>query len=192
MEPYTMFAAVFTGVVLLGGIIMYNVLVMKRHTVAFCRSCIDVQLRKRWDLVPQLVEVVKGYAAHEKSLLERVIELRHTAMAGRDVGQRQAAENALGGETPRLMALAEDYPELKADEQFRWLQRNLTEVESQIAAARRAYNAAVEDHNNSIHMFPSSIAAAIFGFKREDFYSTDVGSRVVPEVGAIMQPEAGK
>jgi len=141
--------------------IMYNTLINRRNQVRYAFSCVDVQLKKRYDLVPNLVETVKGYATHERDLLTAVTQAREAA--GRP-GASWTQEELLHQQVQLLIARAEAYPELRANEQFLMLQRQLTECEEQIAAARRAYNASVMDYQNSIGMFPSSIIASIFRF----------------------------
>ncbi len=165
-------------VVLIYYMAVYNGLISKRNSARRAFSGIDVQLKKRWDLIPRLVEVVKGYAAHEKKVFTRVIEARKVAMEARDDGHlRMGSEKVIAMETPKIMALAENYPELKADKQFLWLQRNLTEIESQISASRRAYNASVLKFNNGIETFPSSIIASKHGFTTMDFFDIDLTER---------------
>lgn len=154
--------------------VVYNGLVSKRNSAKRTFSGIDVQLKRRWDLIPQLVEVVKGYAAHEQEVFTKVIEARKRAMESYDGSlsrTRMGSEQVIARETPRIMALAESYPDIKADEQFLWLQRNLTEVESQISASRRAYNASVLKYNNGIEMFPSSMIANKHGFMAMEFFT---------------------
>jgi LemA protein len=141
--------------------IMYNTLINRRNQVRYAFSCIDVQLKKRFDLVPNLVETVKGFAAHEREILTAVTQAREAA--GRP-GASWTQEEMLQQQVQLLIARAEAYPELRANEQFLLLQRQLTECEEQIAAARRAYNASVMDYQNSIGMFPSSLIASIFRF----------------------------
>jgi LemA protein len=153
--------------------VMYNGFISRRNAVRNAFAGIDVQLKKRWDLVPPLVETVKGYARHERELFERVVEARKRAQGlGSGSAQRFAEEDVLGAGVGRLIALAEDYPELKASGQFFNLQRNLTEIESQLAAARRAYNAAVTEWNESVEMFPGSVFASVFNFRREEWFET--------------------
>lgn len=158
--------------------LLYNGHVSRRNAVEYAFSCIDVQLKKRWDLIPQLVEMVKGYATHEKETLMRVMEARRLASA--HIGERGKQfqyEEQIQRELPAIMAVAESYPELKADEQFLWLQRNLTEVESQISAARRAYNAAVTSYNNGVEMFPQSVVAMMFRFRKCEWFSINEEER---------------
>jgi len=169
------------GVVL---VIIYNGHVSRRNAVDYAFGSIDVQLKRRWDLVPQLVETVKGYAAHETELFERVVEVRSMAKQREGtMGERLLYEAELGREIPAVFAVAEAYPELKASKHFMNLQRNLTEIESQVAASRRAYNAAVTEYNDGVEMFPMSVVAGIFGFKRRDWFDMDAKEREVRRVG---------
>lgn len=157
----------------------FNGLVNARNQVRLAFSTIDVQLKKRHDLIPNLVETVKGYAAHESGVLEQVTLAR--AQAAEPGAGWQAQENlqhALG----TLIARAEAYPDLKASGHFLMLQRQLAECEAQIAAARRSYNASVMDFNNSVEMFPSSLVAGIFGFKRQPEFEIAIAERQSPHV----------
>ncbi len=154
--------------------IMYNTLINRRNQVRYAFSCIDVQLKKRYDLVPNLVETVKGYAAHEREILTAVTQAREAA--GRP-GASWTQEEMLQQQVQLLIARAEAYPELRANEQFLLLQRQLTECEEQIAAARRAYNASVMDYQNSIGMFPSSLIASIFRFNPMPSFEAAVAER---------------
>ena len=155
----------------------YNGLVNLRNQVALAFATIDVQLKKRFDLVPNLVETVKGYAAHESEVLEAVTAARTLAAGG-----GWHAEEQLGHEVGRLMATAEAYPDLKASSHFLMLQRQLSECEAQIAAARRTYNASVMDYNNSVQMFPSSLVAGMFGFSRKPEFEIAIAEREAPDV----------
>ena len=166
------------GLALLILVFMYNGHVNRRNAVDYAYASIDVQLKKRWDLVPNLVNTVKGYAKHERELFENIITARNQAQNVHDASaQRFDSERNLDSHLPRLLAVAEDYPEIKADKQFLNLQRNLTEIEAQIAAARRAYNASVMNYNNGVDMFPSSIIAAMFGFSRRQHFETGARER---------------
>lgn len=152
-------------------IAVYNGLVGKRNQVRNAFSTIDVMLKKRHDLIPNLVESVKGFAAHEKETFERVIALRNQARTPElSDADRFSTEDKLGAGVGRLLAIGEDYPDLKSSDHFLNLQRNLTEIEEQISAARRSYNAAVMGINNSVESFPSNLIASKFGFKRHDFF----------------------
>ena len=170
-------ALIVLGVVALVAIlvvaIVYNGFIARRNAVRNAFASIDVQLKKRWDLVPQLVETVKAYARHERELFEDVTEARQRAeRAGSYSPQRFLHEQNLGAGVARLIALVEDYPDLKSSAQFLHLQRNLTEIESQVAASRRAYNAAVTDWNEAVEMFPGSLFARVFNFRRADWFET--------------------
>ena len=178
MEEIIVFIA---AIVCLGAIILvfiYNGHVNRRNAVDYSYASIDVQLKKRWDLVPNLVNTVKAYAKHESSLFENITTARSQAERAHDASsQRFDNERILDSSLPRLIAIAEDYPEMKSDKQFLNLQRNLTEIEAQIAAARRAFNASVMNYNNGVDMFPSSIVAAMCGFKRRQHFETGTDER---------------
>ena len=151
--------------------VMYNMLVYRRNAADNVFSTIDVMLKRRYDLIPNLVETVKGYAKHEKETFEKVAEIRTKAIAeGASDNDKIALDGLMKTALGRLFAVAESYPELKANEQFLNLQKNLTETEEQIAAARRAYNAAVTDFNNSCEMFPTNIFASMFGFQKKSWF----------------------
>ena len=160
-------------------IVIYNRLVALKQTRNNAFSDIDVQLRLRYDLVPNLVETVKGYAAHESELFQKVTEARASAMnaAGKGMGERSAAESAFGGALMNLMAVAENYPELKANEYFMGLQRELSNIENKIAAARRFFNNATNEYNTSVQQFPANLIAGRFGFTEEDFFEISEAER---------------
>jgi LemA protein len=164
------------GIIVL--IAIYNGLVYKRNRVRNAYSSIDVNLRKRFDLIPSLVETVKGFAKHEEETFTRLIEARQRIDHG-DLSQseRFRLEGQIGPGMQRLMAVAEDYPELRSSTHFLNLQRNLTEIEEQISAARRAYNAAVFEINNAVESFPSNLVAGAFGFQLHDFFEAADGVR---------------
>lgn len=157
------------GVILM---IIYNGHVNRRNAVDYAFASIDVQLKRRWDLIPNLVNTVKEYSRHESELFQQITTARQQARKSQNTGShRFNCESQLSHQLPQLIAISENYPELKADKQFLLLQRNLTETESQISAARRAFNAAVMNYNNGIEMFPSSIIAQLFGFRRRDHFA---------------------
>lgn len=164
-------------------IAIYNGLVYKRNRVRNAYSSIDVNLRKRFDLIPALVETVRGFAKHEEETFTRLIEARQRIDRG-DLSQseRFRVESQIGPGLQRLMAVAEDYPELNSSSHFLNLQRNLTEIEEQISAARRAYNAAVFEINNAVESFPSNLVAGAFGFQLHDFFEAADGVRDSVEV----------
>jgi len=155
------------------GVVIYNKLIRLRNTVKSSWSDIDVQLKKRYDLVPNLVETVKGYASHEKSVFENVTKARSLAMQASTPADKAQAENFLRDTLKSLFALAEAYPDLKANANFMQLQSQLKELEDNIEYARRYYNAVVRDFNILIESFPSNIIAGSFGFKQEEFFELE-------------------
>ena len=183
MEGLLIGLAVIAVLALVICAVIYNGFVSRRNSVRNAFASIDVQLKKRWDLVPNLVETVKAYASHEKEVFENVIKARQ-GVESSAVGtkERFEREQDLGAGMSRLMMLAEAYPELKAGEQFLNLQRNLTEIESQLAASRRAYNAAVTHWNEGVEMFPGSILAKVFGFETADWFETPSDQRKTQDV----------
>ena len=160
-------------VIVLWAITVYNGLVAMRQRVGQAFADIDVQLKQRHDLIPNLVETVKGYAAHERGTLEAVIQARNTAVAAQGPAQQAAAENMLSGALRQLFALSEAYPDLKANANFQQLQAELTDIENKLAAARRFFNNAVQEYNTGIQQFPAALFAGIFGFAPREFF--DVG-----------------
>jgi LemA protein len=160
-------------------LIVFNGLVNRRNQVRMAFSTIDVQLKQRFDLVPNLVETVKGYAAHERETLEAVTAARNLAV---QAGAGWAAQEHLQQAVGQLIARAEAYPDLKASGHFLMLQRQLSECEAQIAAARRSYTSSVMDFNNSVDMFPSSLVAALFGFARQPEFEIAVAEREATDV----------
>lgn len=161
---------VAAAVVVLWLIGSFNSLVRSRNRVKESWSDIDVQLKRRYDLIPNLVETVKGYAAHEKEVFERVIKARSAAMEAKTVAEHGEAENMLSGALKSLFALAEAYPTLRASENFSKLQDELTDTEDKIQAARRFYNSNVLVLNTKVEQFPTNIVASMFGFKKESFF----------------------
>lgn len=167
---------VIIGVVIAVMVMLYNRLVALRQTRLNAFSDIDVQLKQRFDLVPQLVEVVKGYAKHEQEVLQNVTNARARVQSTRGHGpaaDRQAAEGMLGRAMMNLFAVAENYPDLKANENFLHLQTELSDIENKIAAARRFFNNATSEYNISTEQFPSVLIANMFGFKKEAFFELD-------------------
>jgi len=164
----------------------YNRLVTLRQRVREAWSDIDVQLKRRYDLIPNLVETVKGYAAHEKTVFENVTQARANAVAAGATGtpeQRAAAENVLTGALRSVFAVAENYPQLQASQNFRELQASLSDTEDKIAFARRFYNGNVRDYNTALQTFPTSVLAGIFGFTAEQYFElADATEREVPKV----------
>lgn len=171
--------------IILYAIFVYNGLVRSRQMAEEAWSGIDVQLKRRADLIPNLIETVKGYAAHEKGTLEEVVALRNKAQAvpAGDVAARGQAEGLLGAAIGRVMALAEAYPDLKASQNFSELQHSLETLESEIQMARRYYNGAARDLNVKVESFPSNLAAGQFGFSKRDYFEiTNEADRAVPSV----------
>jgi LemA protein len=151
-------------------IMIYNGLVSMRQRVNQSFADIDVQLRQRHDLIPNLVETVKGYAAHERGTLEDVIKARNAAMTATTTADKAAAENMLSGALRQIFALSEAYPNLKANENFQQLQTELTDIENKIAASRRFFNNSVSEYNTGIQQFPAALLAGPFGFTPKEFF----------------------
>jgi LemA protein len=154
-------------------IMIYNQLVAMRQRVGQAFADVDVQLKQRHDLIPNLVETVKGYAAHERGTLEEVVKARNAAMTAQGPAQQAQAENQLSGALRQLFALSEAYPDLKANQNFQQLQSELSDIENKIAAARRFFNNAVQEYNTGIQQFPAALFAASLGFSQRTFF--DVG-----------------
>ena len=157
-------------VIVLWAITVYNSLVAMRQRVNQAFADVDVQLKQRHDLIPNLVETVKGYAAHERGTLEAVIQARNTAIAAPGLDQKVAAENMLSGALRQLFALSENYPNLKANANFQQLQSDLSDIENKLAAARRFFNSAVQEYNTGIQQFPAALFAASLGFQAHTFF----------------------
>ena len=158
------------AVIVVWAISIYNSLVAMRQRTNQAFADIDVQLKQRHDLVPNLVETVKGYATHERGTLEAVVQARNAAIAAPGVEQKVAAENVLTGALRQLFALSESYPDLKANANFQQLQRDLSDIENKLAAARRFFNNAVQEYNTGIQQFPASLFAGVFGFTQRTFF----------------------
>jgi LemA protein len=162
--------------------VLYNSLVKLRTQADAAWSDIDVQLKRRHDLVPNLVETVKGYAGHERGTLEAVIQARSRAMSAQGPAERAEAENMLTGALKSLFALSEAYPDLRAAESFGRLQSDLGSLEDAIQNARRYYNAVVRDYNTRVMQFPSNLVARGFGFAERTYFEMDPAERDVPRV----------
>lgn len=154
---------------------MYNSLVRLRNNRENAFADIDVQLKQRHDLIPQLVDTVKGYAAHEKETLDRVISARNGAMGARTIDEKIVAENQLSSALSGLKITLEAYPDLKANQNFLQLQEEISDVENKLSAVRRYFNSATKELNNAIQTFPSNIIAGMFGFKKEMMF--DLGEQ---------------
>jgi LemA protein len=166
----------------------YNRMVGKRQATENSWAQIEVALKRRHDLIPALVESVRGYAAHERTTFENVTEARSTAIATQGPASRAAAEAEVGRGTQRLLVVAEDYPELEASQNFSKLQDDLREAEDQIAITRRVYNDTVETYNTLIQVFPAVIVARMFGFGRREFFDAPAGAEIAPQVSLSPGP----
>jgi LemA protein len=165
------------GVAVVFAVIIYNRLVSLRQTWKNAFADIDVQLKQRHDLVPNLVETVKGYAAHESGVFQKVTEARAAAMRANTLPEKSAAEGALSGALVNLFAVAENYPQLKANENFRQLQDELSDLENKIAAARRFFNNAVAEYNTGIAQFPAVLFASGLGFGPAEMFALDAAEK---------------
>ena len=185
---------ILIGLVVLVGVIyilMRNSIIASRNRVEEAWSGIDVQLKRRHDLVPNLVESVKGYATHEQKTFENVTKARSQAMQAQGVEDTAKAESALGAALGQLRVVAEQYPDLRATENFQQLQRQLSELEDEIQASRRIYNSNVQSYNTKIQQFPMSIVANQGGFTDREFFEIeDAADREVPEVSFSQTPPA--
>jgi len=180
-----MWLYVLIGIILLLAVVfiwLYNSLVALRNRVKNAWSQIDVQLKRRTDLIPNLVETVKGYAQHEKGVFEEVTRARSNLMSADSVKETQEANNMLTGALKSLFAVAENYPDLKANQNFLELQGQLAETEDKIAYSRQFYNDTVLMYNNKCQMFPSNIIASTFHFEESEFFEVEESGRAVPKV----------
>lgn len=171
---FSMIILIILAVIVIGGILIYNRLIALRQNRNNAFSDIDVHLQQRFDLVPQLVETVKGYAKHEEKVLNDVTSARaNVNQTSGTSNARMNAERALGGALMNLLAVAEAYPDLKADQNFQQLQTELADLENKIAAARRYFNSATAEYNTSLQQFPANLLAGMFGFSEEPFFELD-------------------
>ena len=185
---------IFIGIVVLAVLWFvgtYNGLIRLKVRTEEAWSDIDVQLRRRYDLIANLVETVKGYAAHESGVFEKVAEARSAAISAGNVRQQGEAENMLTGALRSLFAVAENYPQLRASENFMQLQRDLTDTEDKIQASRRFYNANVRDLNTKIQSFPANIVANMFSFEQRDMFEIEEPAAREPVKVSFTQPPAG-
>ena len=173
---------VVVALLLLGLVLLYNRFVQLRNRVDNSWAQIEVQLKRRWDLIPNLVETVRGYAQHERGTFEAVTEARANAQRAQGPAATAAAEGILGQALGRLFAVAEAYPELQADENFRQLQTELATTENRIAVSRQVYNDTVLTYNNAIQTFPGVALAGPFGCAKREFFETDETQREAPHV----------
>jgi LemA protein len=183
MIPTHFLIWILVGAVVLYAVVVFNGLISLRIRGKAAWSDIDVQLKLRHTLIPSMIEVVKGYASHEKGTFERITEARQRGMAAQAVGQKGAAESDLSGAVHGLLAVAENYPQLKANENFLDLQKRLAGVEDQLQNARRYYNAVVRDFNTKSATFPNLLIASLFHFSQMEYFQLDDASeRNAPEV----------
>jgi len=185
MSTSTLIVLAVIVVVILWVVTIYNSLVAMRQRVNAAFADVDVQLRQRHDLIPNLVETVKGYAAHERGTLDEVVKARNAAVAAQGPAQQAAAENMLSGALRQLFALAESYPDLKASTNFQQLQAELTDIENKIAAARRFFNNAVQEYNTGIQRFPAALFAASLGFAPKEFFDLGDERKTVGEAPQV-------
>jgi LemA protein len=182
-----------TGWIVLGVIVVialwamtiFNGLVAMRQRVNQSFADIDVQLKQRHDLIPNLVETVKGYASHERGTLEAVVQARNAAIAAPGIEQKVAAENVLSGALRQLFALSESYPDLKASQNFQQLQSELSDIENKLAAARRFFNNAVQEYNTGIQQFPAALFAGAFGFHQREFFDLGEGRAAIEQAPSV-------
>ncbi len=171
-------------VIALGGLVavIYNRLVRGRNKADNAWAQVDVQLKRRYDLIPNLVETVKGYASHEQETFELVVQARTQAVEARGVEEQGQAEDFLTGALRKLFALAEDYPELRASENFQALQGELSETENKIAVSRQIYNDTTLSYNNSVQTVPTNLVANLFGFDPRQYFEVEDDARTAPQV----------
>ena len=169
-------------VVLLGSVMIYNGLVRLREHGDGAWADIDVQLKRRYDLIPNLVETVKGYASHERDTLEAVVAARSRAMSATGPAAKAQAEGMLAGALKSLFALSESYPDLQAAQNFTKLQETLADLEHHVGEARRYYNAVVRDYNTKVGQVPSNLVAKTFGFREREFFESPESDRALPKV----------
>ena len=181
---YIIWILLIAVVAILGwGVMVFNSLITGRNRTDEAWSDIDVQLKRRYDLIPNLLATVKGYAEHESSTFEKVTQARANAMQAQGIAEKGKAENMLSETLKSLFAVSENYPQLKANENFLQLQDELSDTENKIQASRRFYNGNVRDFNTKLQVFPSNIVANVFAFKNRDFFALeDEKEREVPQV----------
>ena len=185
MSTSTLIFIAVIVVLVFWSITLYNGLVTMRQRVNEAFADVDVQLRQRHDLIPNLVETVKGYAAHERGTLDEVVKARNAAVIAQGPAQQAAAENMLSGALRQLFALAERYPDLKASANFQQLQAELADIENKIAAARRFFNSAVQEYNTGIQRFPAALFAGSFGFTPKEFFDLGDERKTIGEAPQV-------
>ncbi len=178
---------IIAGIIAVFLILIYNNLVAKKNQVANAFSTIDVLLKKRFDLIPNLIKMVKRYMQHEVDVLTQVTDMRTKALSGHMTDAEMVEmDQKISGALGKIMVAVENYPDLKASENFISLQASLNEVEEQISAARRAYNASVKDYNNALEMFPSNIVAGLMRYQRKVFFEIDAREKQPVDVGQLL------
>src|ERR1700733_3714974 len=185
MSTSTLIVLAVIVVLIVWAISVYNGLVGMRQRVNQAFADVDVQLRQRHDLVPNLVETVKGYAAHERGGLDEVVKARNAAVTAQGPAQQAAAENMLFGALRQLFALSEAYPDLKANANFQQLQAELADLENKIAASRRFFNNAVQEYNTGIQRFPAALFAGAFGFSQKDYFDLGEDRKAVTDAPQV-------
>jgi LemA protein len=176
------FVLIIIAVIVAWIIVTYNNLVQARNKVRNSFAQVDTQLQRRFDLIPNLVETVKGYALHENNVLEKITSARSGYMNAQTAGEKMEADNQLTSTLKTLFAVAENYPELKANTNFLHLQDELRATEDKVAFSRQFFNDSVTMYNNSLQLFPSNIIAKLFGFQEEGLFKTEDAARVAPKV----------
>lgn len=176
------FVLIIIAVIVAWIIVTYNNLVQARNKVRNSFAQVDTQLQRRFDLIPNLVETVKGYALHENNVLEKITSARSGYMNAQTAGEKMEADNQLTSTLKTLFAVAENYPELKANTNFLHLQDELRATEDKVAFSRQFFNDSVTKYNNSLQLFPSNIIAKLFGFQEEGLFKTEDAARVAPKV----------
>ena len=175
---------ILIAAILVWFVLIYNSLISQKNIVKEAWSGIDVQLKRRYDLIPNVVDTVKSYSSYEKSLLQDITNLRTRTMQLNTPAEKASPESELSGLLKNLLAVVENYPDLKANQNFLKLQEQLTEVEDQIQYARRYYNGAVRDYNTRVQSFPSNLIASLFGFKEAEFFGITLATeRETPKAG---------
>ena len=185
MTASTLIVLAVIVVFVLWAVAIYNGLISMRQRVNQAFADIDVQLKQRHDLVPNLVATVQGYAAHERGTLDEVVKARNAAVSAQGPAQQAAAENMLSGALRQLFALSEAYPDLKANASFQQLQAELSDLENKIAASRRFFNNAVQEYNTGIQRFPAALFAGAFGFSQKDYFDLGEDRKAVTDAPQV-------